>query len=132
MENGVKIILTRFDDDVTLKDLAKSKPEKIRWTREVKQIWQGKQTLNLEGKKSKLALDKKDKTYIGEKAMEVSNSFGSGQNQVRLVVSARSDISGVVLLVCLPPWQVQRKVPLSDHSLAPVKIDRVFTMNFSE
>lgn len=50
------------------------------------------------GKKSKLALDKKDKTYMGEKAVEVSNSFGSCQNQARFVVLARSDISGVVLL----------------------------------
>lgn len=45
------------------------------------------------GKKSKLALDKEDKTYMGQKAMEVSNSFGSCQNQVRFVVLARSDIN---------------------------------------
>lgn len=80
------------------KILPKVKPEKIQWTREVKQTWQGKLTLNLGGKKSKLALDKKDKTCMGEKAMEMSNSFDSCQNQVRFVGLARLDISGVVLL----------------------------------
>lgn len=78
--------------------MPKVKPEKIQWTREVKQIWQGKLTLNLGGKKRKLASDKEDKTYMGAKAMEESKSFGSCQNQVRLVVLARTDISGVILL----------------------------------
>lgn len=110
--------------------MPKVKPEKIQWAREVKQIWQGKLALNLGGKKSKSELDKKDKTYMGEKAMEVSNSFGSCQNQVRFVVLARSDISGVVLLR-LYSAMAGAKESVSDHGLVPVRIHRVPAINFN-